>query len=216
MKKLLLGAVLCVLFVSCGTSPEDKASALIKEDLIKVLYHAETYDPVETQVDSAFTPFDSPEFYEKTVQLYKLGVAMDKYDRKMKHAKSSMSIWSGPYQSSFGRNEYQEAKNEYDESAKNMRNAEEKAKKLAEELKVMLEKEQQFIGYKAWHRYRANNNAGQTIFGEMEYIFDKDISRIVAAYDMDGNEYKAVQVIYKQMLGEDILMESEGFDDNGL
>lgn len=29
---------------------------------------------------------------------------------KMKNAKSSMSIWSGPYQSAFGRNAYQEAK----------------------------------------------------------------------------------------------------------
>ena len=52
--------------------------------------------------------------------------------RKMKNAKSSMSIWSGPYQSAYSKNEYQEAKDEYDENAQNKKNAEKKAKKLAE------------------------------------------------------------------------------------
>lgn len=44
---------------------------------------------------------------------------------------------------------------------------EKKAKKLADELKTMLDKEQLFIGFKARHRFRANNNAWQIVFGEM-------------------------------------------------
>lgn len=43
------------------------------------------------------------------------------------------------YQSAFGRNEYQEAKDKYDESAQNKKRAEIKAKKLVEELKDMLD-----------------------------------------------------------------------------
>ena len=213
MERILLGALLITLFVSCGKSPEEKANALIEDDIKKVLYHPETYDPAETQVDSAFTPFDDPAFYEKTVQLCKLGMSIDECDRKMKNAKSSMSIWSGPYQSAFGRNEYQEAKNEYDENERNKKSIEAKVKKLATELKTVLENEQQFIGFKARHRYRANNNAGQTTFGEMKFLFDKEIEKIVAKYDMDDNEYKAVQILYKQMLGEDTQIENENFDD---
>lgn len=216
MKKVLLGALLVTLFVSCSKSPEEKANAMIEDDVKKVLYHPETYDPAETQVDSAFTPFDDPAFYEKTVQLCKLGMSIDECDRNMKHAKSSMSIWSGPYQSDFDRNKYQEAKDEYDENAQNKESAEIKAKKLANELKAMLDKERQFIGFKARHRYRANNNAGQTVFGEMKYLFDKDINKIVASYDMDDEEYKAVQIVYKQMLGEDVQIENEDFGDGGL
>ncbi len=213
MRKVLLGVLLATLCVSCSKSLEEKANALIADDIKKVLYHPETYDPAETQVDSAFTPFDDPAFYEKTVQLCKLGMSIDECDRKMKHAKSSMSIWSGPYQSAFGRNEYQEAKDEYDENARNKKNAEIKVQKLANELKIMLDKEQRFIGFKARHRYRADNNAGQTIFGEMKYLFDKDLRKIVATYDMDDDEYKAVQIVYKQMLGEDVQIENESFDD---
>ena len=214
MERILLGALLITLFVSCGKSPEEKANALIEDDIKKVLYHPETYDPAETQVDSAFTPFDDPAFYEKTVQLCKLGMSIDECDRKMKNAKSSMSIWSGPYQSAYSKNEYQEAKDEYDENAQNKKNAEKKAKKLADELKTMLDKEQLFIGFKARHRFRANNNAGQIVFGEMKYLFDKDMNKIVASYDMDDDEYKTVQIVYKQMLGEDVQIEGENFDDD--
>lgn len=214
MERILLGALLITLFVSCGKSPEEKANALIEDDIKKVLYHPETYDPAETQIDSAFTPFDDPVFYEKTVQLCKLGMSIDECDRKMKNAKSSMSIWSGPYQSAFGRNEYQEAKNEYDENERNKKSIEAKVKKLATELKTSSENEQQFIGFRARHRYRANNNAGQTIFGETKYLFDKSLSKIVASYDMDSEEYKTVQIIYKQMLGEDVVLESEELDNS--
>ena len=34
-------------------------------------------------------------------------------------------------------------------------------------------------------------------------MFDKDISRIITAYDMEDNEYRAVQIIYRQILNED-------------
>ncbi len=216
MKRGLLGILLATLFVSCDKSPEEKATTLIEEDIKKVLYHPETYDPVETQIDSAFTPFDDPVFYEKTVQLCELGMSIDEYDRNMKEAKSSMSIWSGPYQTAFAKNEYQEAKDEYDENERNKKSLEIKAQKLANELKAMLEKEQQFIGFKARHRYRANNNAGQARFGEIEYLFDKNMSGIVASYNMDSEEYKAVQLLYRQMLGEDVHIDSEDFDNSDL
>lgn len=203
MRKLLLGVVFVTLIASCGKSPEEKANALIKDDIKKVLYHPETYHPAETQVDSAFTPFDDPVFYEKTVQLCKLDMSINEYDRKMKRAKSSMAIWGGPYQSAFeafDRNQYQEAKEEYDENARNKESAEIKTQKLVKELEVMLDKKPQFIGFRVRHIYRADTNDGTTLIGEMEYLFDKDLSKIVARYDMEGDEFKTVQNAYKQML----------------
>lgn len=211
MKRVLLGVIITLL-VSCGKSPQEKANALIEDDIKKVLYHPETYDPAETQVDSAFTPFDDPVFYEKTLQLCKFGIAIDECNRNMKHAKSSMSIWGGSYQSSYGSNEYQEAKDKYEEYARNKKSIETKAKKLSNELQTMLDKDPRFIGFKVHHRYRANNNAGQTVFGEMEYLFDKGMKKIVASYNMDSEDYKAVQIIYKQMLGDDV----DGFDDGNI
>lgn len=212
MKKILLGTISLVVLASCSSSPEDKANALIKEEMKKVLYHAETYDPVETQIDSAFTPFDDPMFYDKTLRLYKLGTAIDEYDRKIRSEKSDMAHYRDMLRimfSSSNQERYNQAKENYDEYLAKKAETESKAKALANELKKMLDREQLFIGFKARHRYRANNNAGQTVFGDMEYLFDKDISKVVAAYDMDGSDYKAVQTLYKQMLGEDAVTEDD-------
>lgn len=57
-------------------------------------------------------------------------MSIDEYDRKMKSAKSSMSIWSGPYQSAYSKNEYQEAKDEYDENAQNKKMRRKKQRNL--------------------------------------------------------------------------------------
>ena len=204
MKKILFTIVaLSALFVSCQKSNEDKASDLIKECMNKTLYHPETYEGVETVVDSAFAPFDSPEFFEKTLKVAKIGVEISQAESDMKNAKSSMSIWSGPYQGAFGRNEYQEAKDKYDTATENKEKLTKKVQKIADELKEELAKEPVFIGFKARHKYRANNNAGNTMFGEIKFVFDKNLSKVIAEYDMEGEEYVAVQQLYKMMIGEE-------------
>ncbi len=72
MKNLLFVVMVTLLLASCAKSPEQKAEALIKEQMQKTLYHPDTYAPSGTQVDSAFTPYDDPVFYEKTLKLAKL------------------------------------------------------------------------------------------------------------------------------------------------
>ena len=202
MKKIFFVVMATLMLASCVKSPDQKAEALIKEQMQQTLYHPETYAPSTTQVDSAFTPYDDPEFYEKTLKLAKLGMVIDKYSREAKSAKSSMSIWSGPYQCSFDRNEYQEAKEKYNNAISKKEQATKEAKALGEELKKMFNEDSKFVGFKATHTYRANNNAGQTVGGKALFLFDKDMKQIVASYDMDGEEYKAVQYLWKMMNGE--------------
>lgn len=213
MKKIFLfGTVTIILFASCYNSPKDKANFLIKEEMKKMLYHAETYDPVETKVDSAFAPFDDPAFYEKTLQLYNLNMTIDEYDRKMKDAKFSMSLLHDSSPSSYNKDSYKEAKDKYEKNAEIKRKAEDKAKEIANDLKTMFDKRQQFIGFKAWHRYRANNNAGQTVFGDMHFLFNKDLDKVIMVYDMSSNEYKVVQFLYKQMLGDEFPINNEALE----
>lgn len=209
MNKILFGSLLIMLFVSCNKSPEEKANVLIEVDVKKTLYHPESYDPAETLLDSAFTPFDDPLFYEKTLQLLKIGMSIVEFEENMKQAQHSMSHYSGlPYQTAYDKLSYQEAKDDYDNNAQNKINAENKARMLADELKSRLNKEKQFIGFKARHRYRASNNAGQIVFGEMKYLFDKDFQQIIASYDMDGDEYKIVRMAYERMINNDIPLEN--------
>ena len=188
-----------ILLASCNNSPIDKANALIKDDMLKKLVIAESYEPVETKVDSAFAPFDAPEFYIQTLELLKMGAEMQEYEEKAKHAKSSMTIWSNPY-SAYSKNQYQESKTEYEEYIEKQKTLQAHIENAINELKGMIRQKPRFIGFKAIHRYRAKNNAGQTLLVDELYILNKDLTEIIASYDMASEDYGAFQEAVNQLM----------------
>lgn len=204
MKKIILFSMAMIMFCtqSCQKSPEAKAESLIEVSLKKNLYHPDSYEAVETQLDSAFTPLDDPRFYEKTLKLAIYDQEAVKLDKDLKEAKSSMAIYSDRY-NDFSRNEYQEAKEKYEKKQAELETIKDKAEKLIDEIRAETQKSPSFIGFKAKHKYRANNNAGNTVFGMQLFLFDKEISSIITSYDMDAEEYQLVQQWYKLMMGGD-------------
>ncbi len=191
MKKFIYLAFLTLVLVACSQSQEQKAEVLIKESLKKSLYKPETYKPVETKVDSAFAPYDDPSFFEELAELGKMNSEYEELEEKAKRAKSSMAIWSGPYQTAYGRNEYQEAKEEYDEANAKIDKLKTKGKKQYEKVISMLQGERKFIGFKALHNYRADNNAGNTLIGNTIFFIDENFTEV--QYSMEAEEYNQVQ-----------------------
>ena len=191
MKKIFYLALVAIVMVACGQSQEQKAEYLIKESLKKSLYKPETYKPVETKVDSAFAPYDDPAFFEELAELGKMNSEYEELESKAKHAKSSMAIWSGPYMSAYGRNEYQEAKSDYEEANAKLEKLKTKGRKQFEKIANMLQVSNKFIGYKAVHNYRADNNAGNTLIGNTIFFIDKNFEEIT--YSMEVDEYNQVQ-----------------------
>ena len=191
MKKFFYLAFSTLVLVACSQSQEQKAEVLIKESLKKSLYKPETYKPVETKVDSAFAPYDDPSFFEELAELGKMNSEYEELEEKAKRAKSSMAIWSGPYQTAYGRNEYQEAKEEYDEANAKIDKLKTKGKKQYEKVISMLQGERKFIGFKALHNYRADNNAGNTLIGNTIFFIDENFTEV--QYSMEAEEYNQVQ-----------------------
>ena len=151
MKRFIFIFSVALLFVSCGQSPEDKANALIKAELRKTLFKPDTYKPIETKLDSAFAPFDDPNLYKIMGDLAKMAAELEGLDYQIKDAKSSMSLWSGPYMSAYGRNEYNEAKNDLNEAQSKYDKLKEKGQAKYQELADILAQKPKFIGYKASH-----------------------------------------------------------------
>lgn len=191
MKKISYLALLALVLVACSQSKEQRAEVLIKESLKKSLYKPDTYKPIETKVDSAFAPYDDPVFFEALAELVEMNSEYEELEEKTKFAKSSMSIWSGPYQTAYGRNEYQEAKEEYDDANAKMEKLKTKGKKQYEKVTSMLQNERKFIGYKAVHNYRADNNAGNTLIGNTIFFIDENFTEV--KYYMEIEEYNQVQ-----------------------
>ena len=61
-------AALLLILSSCAKSNEEKAEALIKENLQQTLPHPESYKPISTVVDSAFFDVQNLMDAAKTVQ----------------------------------------------------------------------------------------------------------------------------------------------------
>lgn len=200
MKKTI--AILLAVLVLGACSNEQKAERLIKESMTKALLHPDTYDPVETQLDSAFYPYDSPDFIAKVGDAVESGLKYVELKNKIRDAKSKMALWSSPYDS-YSRNQYNEAKKEYKESNAKMSEFMANSRELAAELKAERAKKKEFIGYKAIHRYRANNNDGQTMFGENFFLFDKDLSEVILNFSTDDPEFQLVQEAIRQWQDEE-------------
>ena len=212
MRRILFLSACTLLLAACSQSPKEKAEALIKENLQSTLYHPDTYAPSSTQLDSAFAPYDHPSFYEMTLKVAKLGILVSECEEEASRLRTSMSIWQGPYQTAFDRQNYKEYKAKYDAVVAKKSKAEKEGEKLGKELRALKDQNVTFIGFKAIHTYRAENNAGQTVGGNMLYIFDKDMKQIIAAYDMDSQEFQAVNYIYKGMRGETSMADEVSLD----
>ena len=197
MKKCYYLVFLAVMAVACSQSQEQKAEVLIKENLKKSLYKPDTYKPVETKVDSAFAPYDDPAFFDELAELGKMNSEYADLEEKAKHAKSSMSIWSGPYMTAYGKNEYQEAKEEYDEANTKIEKLKVKGRKQYEKVVNMLQEDRKFIGFKAVHNYRADNNAGNTLIGNSIFFIDKNFEEVT--YSMEVEEYNQIQEAIEQL-----------------
>ena len=197
MKRCFYLVILTVMAAACSLSPEQKAEVLIKENLRKSLYKPDTYKPVETKVDSAFTPYDDPAFFEELEKLVKMNSEYTNLEEQAKRAKSSMSLWSGPYMTAYGKNNYQEAKEEYDEANAKIEKLKTKARKQYDKIANILHGSREFLGYKAVHNYRADNNAGNTLIGNTIFFIDRNFETIT--YSMELEEYNQVQEAINQL-----------------
>lgn len=183
--RYLIFFLLMVAVWSCTSSPEDKANKLIKKDLITSLYKPDTYKPVETKIDSAFSPDDSPEIFLKMQEMYEISGKAIQEENDLEDAESSMAIWGGPYSSSLGQHEYKQAKKKYDQAKNNLDNYKRKAQKKLFEIIEMFQKKKTFCGWKVAHNYRADNNAGQTLIGNKMFIIDKNFEKILYSIDLE-------------------------------
>ena len=198
MKKIVLLGVAALVFVSCTLSPEKKATSIVEKAVKASLYHPNSYDPIGIVMDSAFSPMDDPDFFEKTLKLYELGIEMEECNSEMKYAKSSMMIWSNSWDA-YSKNEYNQHKEEYEKYSAKMETLQKKGEKLDKEMKGIIELGRNFIGWKVTHSYRAQNNAGQTLIGKSVFILNPEMNQILASYNTDASDYKKVQMMYEMI-----------------
>lgn len=191
-KYLLLGmwvSLLCSL-ASCTKSPEQKVKDLLGKEIKKHLYIPDSYDPAEVKIDSAFAPYDSPEFIKLANTLVENARELAEIQRNIDFAQSSVSIWDDR-SSSYSMNEYARAKRDLKKAQDEYSEKIAEGKETAQKFRTMMEQKREFIGYKTYVSYRAKNNDGDILMDAKYALFDKDFENIIEIYE--SIEYEQYQ-----------------------
>lgn len=194
-KSLIITLIALIGLCSCGKSEEEKAQEMAANYLKGVLYHFDSYEPLQTKVDSSFVALSTDkEAIELTLDMLKLFQSVQRYVDKIKSAERSMEIWSpNKYSSAYSKGEYRRAKEVRDNNQQlldkitdQIQNQFSKIKSRQSYLETeALLKIGDFNGWKVYHKFKSLNRAGTLdLFGEYVFFCDKDFN-VESAYSKE-------------------------------
>ncbi|MEZ3590790.1 MAG: hypothetical protein K1V84_07120 [Muribaculaceae bacterium] len=202
-KSLIITLITLIGLCSCGKSKEEKAQEMAANYLKGVLYHFDSYEPLQTKVDSSFVALSTDkEAIELTLDMLKLFNSAQEYADKVERAESSMDIWfPGGYSSAYSKGEYRRAKEERDNNQQLLDKTKDRIQNQFSKIKSRqsyLEAEAllkigDFNGWKVYHKFKSLNGAGTLdLFGEYVFFCDKDFN-VESAYSKE--DFNAINKI---------------------
>ena len=202
-KSLIITLVALIGLCSCGQSKEEKAQEMAANYLKGVLYHFDSYEPLQTKVDSSFVALSTDrEAIELTLDMLKLFQSAQEYADKIESAESSMEIWSpSGYSSAYSKREYRRAKEERDNNQRLLDKTKDRIQNQFSKIKSRqsyLEAEAllkigDFNGWKVYHKFKSLNGAGTLdLFGEYVFFCDEDFNE-KSAYPKE--DYEAISKV---------------------
>lgn len=194
-KSLIISLVALIGLCSCGKSQEEKVQEMAANYLKGVLYHFDSYEPLQTKIDSSFVALSTDkEAIELTLDMLKLFQSAQKYADIIESAESYMEIWSpNGYSSAYGKGEYRRAKEERDKNQQLLDKTKDRIQNQFSKIKSRqsyLEAEAllkigDFNGWKVYHKFKSLNGAGTLdLFGEYVFFCDKDF-KVEFAYSKE-------------------------------
>ena len=202
-RSLITVALSLLTLSACSPTKEEKAQEMAANYLKGVLYHFDSYEPLQTKVDSSFVSLASDkEAIDLTLDMLKLFQSAQEYADKIERAESSMEIWSPRgYSSAYSKGEYRRAKEERDNNQRLLDKTKERIQNQFSKIKSRqsyLEAEASlrigdFDGWKVYHKFKSLNGTGTVdIFGEYVFFCDTDFNER-SAFSKD--DYEAIKKV---------------------
>lgn len=185
MRKFLFLMTMATVLIGCKSN-EEKALEAIKNEMFKTLYDFESYEPIDTKIDSAFRSA-----YTDSVIL-KNGFFISEAMKEVKEALNnvddanrSMDIWGDSFTST-GRREFEKAKIKADTNLKMAELYMKRGKEKQDSIRALASKiKPDFYGWKVTHRFRCKTKGGHSSIGIYMYVFDKDFNNIIYMEDTE-------------------------------
>ena len=194
MKQIFLILSIVPFLFGCVQTREQRGAEIAKSEMMKRLYDADSYEPIETHIDSAYTSIYTDLAVIRAVHdLIELNAdeQKERLQRQYNSAKSSAAIWSDSRGwSSYAREKYRQAKEEMDDYANQL-------KELDEEVKVKMNvirdhanavSEHQFCGWNIYHRFRCANRLGMHQISDVLIIVDENMEYVNGCFILDDDD----------------------------
>lgn len=190
---------------------EERATSLVQQSLLEELFVRSSYESVEMKLDSAFRPFDSPEYFDKFVEINKLGfkaVAMYKVRDNLEKLISLYESKSSQARH-ISKQTYLKTRDRYRALTDSINLMVEQINILSESVAQSSEERAEFIGFKATHTYKVVDRYGQILRRKQYLLYDKDISKIIASYNLGDEAVERTLWLVEMITGKN---ESPGDD----
>lgn len=205
MKKTISFILLTLLVLSGCNSKEDKIEELIKSDMNVWLYDFKSYEPTQTQIDSAFYNIHGDyNVREKITKLIKLKKEFEELDIETEDLEMSTMMYSG-LSSAPAVNMYNKYSKDLSENQEKLKTIENNIEKIKNEIISIHDKapRREFIGWGVVHYFKCNTQEGLPYIGQIAYIVDKDIKKILFKIDMtDPDEIEIDETIDEIINGD--------------
>lgn len=174
---------------SCGQSAVDIAEQAVRAELRKTLYNFDSYEALETLVDSAYNTI---EYSPRTLELYRRYKAHIEQEQEateaLTEAERSLATWEdlAQYGSSISRYEYKRAQQALKEARENLERSKQTGRELELEWQNLLEaypQNAEFVGWRVEHSYRDKNPDGFSRVTSAIYVFSPDYEQVVLSLD---------------------------------
>lgn len=179
----------------------EMAKTAVRKLVCDDLYYPNSYDPVNTTIDSVFYSYMTD---EKCINAaIKLIDLRDSYSSaKANYEQNDWTIRfhgnpKGPF--------LERERNERAESEKEMKRL---SKEIKEEELIIKNRDSsndgKFIGWQVVHKYRASNSKGVVSFGNVMFVFDSQMKQCYYRFSLDDNGNKslvAIKNVIEQELG---------------
>ena len=183
--------IAAISLVACSESNEEKAEKLIKKEMNKILVNIDSYEPIVTNLDTAYAPLMTADMFDFMNSLPNKIELYAKLQEDIKDAERKMDIFQ-----SVSQIEYNQYKEQYESSYKRFKDLEAELTKKNQEVEAKAKEEKVFNGFLAGHKYRYVTKDGEKTIGQLLFLINKDFTSIDAMMDLEDEKMQSIFELY--------------------
>ena len=186
--KFITSSVLVAMTISACTSKEKKVAETIKSEMFKTLYDFESYQPIETKIDTLRRDKYGDTLIFDDVML--MAAAYDKFKKEKENFDEQVEIAEiyrpTYYSSSTSDNKFYAARDKMKEALDGMKFYNAIMDSLNTEIRTKEKKcDNNQYGWFVTHKFRCKTKGGNSTIGTYYYFMDIDCKRIIRRFDED-------------------------------